>query len=295
MEKALTLINPTSGELAFKISDLRDAQAYDHVTRLNYYSVLWLQKGKGTYKADFSEYEFSADSMLFFTPYQPFMLTLDKAIEGKALFFHPDFFCIEKHKKEVACNGVLFNNVYNPPHIQLSDADKVEFAHLFAKMRSEMENTAMAQFDLLVSYLKIFLINASRLKVNQTPEAALVLQESKQPFVLNKLKDLIEDNFKTKHTPSEYADMLNITAKALGKISKQHFNKTLSELIQERIVIEAKRELYLTNKPIKEIAYELGFEDEYYFSRYFKKTSDISPQIYRNTVGFNRATQNTIN
>ena len=60
-------------------------------------------------------------------------------------------------------------------------------------------------------------------------------------------------------------------------------------MISERIIIEAKRELYLTNKSIKEIAYELGYEDEHYFSRFFKTNVDISPQMYRNTVGFARA------
>ena len=83
--------------------------------------------------------------------------------------------------------------------------------------------------------------------------------------------------------------MLFITPKALAKITKTHFNKTLTDLISERIIIEAKRELYLSNKAIKEIAYELGYQDEYYFSRFFKTNADISPQMYRDTVGFGRA------
>jgi len=82
--------------------------------------------------------------------------------------------------------------------------------------------------------------------------------------------------------------MLYISPKALAKITKAYFNKTLSNLINERIIIEAKRELYLTNKTVKEIAYELGYEDEFYFSRFFKINADVSPQLYRETVGFAR-------
>jgi YesN/AraC family two-component response regulator len=70
---------------------------------------------------------------------------------------------------------------------------------------------------------------------------------------------------------------------------KASFSRTLTELIAERIIIEAKRELYLTNKSVKEIAYTLGYDDEYYFSRFFKKQADVSPQVYRQTVGFGRA------
>ena len=53
-------------------------------------------------------------------------------------------------------------------------------------------------------------------------------------------------------------------------------------------MIEAKRELYLTNKSVKEIAHDLGYDDEYYFSRFFKNNADVSPQMYRETVGFAR-------
>ena len=69
---------------------------------------------------------------------------------------------------------------------------------------------------------------------------------------------------------------------------KKYFGKTLTEMIFERIIIEAKRELYLTSKSIREIAFELGFSDEFYFSRFFKNSTDISPSLYRETVGFAR-------
>lgn len=116
-----------------------------------------------------------------------------------------------------------------------------------------------------------------------------------EPFILQSLKDAIEKNYKEKHTASDYAAILHITAKALAKIAKTYLNKTLTFLISERIIIEAKRELYLTNKSVKQIAYELGYDDAYYFSRFFKTNTEVSPQIYRNTVGFNRQSANTIN
>jgi AraC-like DNA-binding protein len=142
---------------------------------------------------------------------------------------------------------------------------------------------------LLISYLKIFLINGSRLRIEQSPLASAEISGLKEPFVLQNLKDAIEEHFKTKHAPADYADLLNISPKALAKITKNHFNKTLTNMIAERIVIEAKRELYLTSKPVKSIAYELGFNDEFYFSRFFKNNADVSPQLYRETVGFAKA------
>ncbi len=287
-QTVFTLVNPQNGNLAFKFFTFEDDSYFDHIQRNNYYSLIWLTRGNGKVKADFSEYDFKPNALFAFSPYQPFMFVSSKNIAGVAIQFHPDFFCIHKHQTEVACNGVLFNNIYQPPFITIDNISLSTFKMLMEQMKTEMQNPALAQYELLTSYLKIFLITASRLKTEQEPHALKAVADLKEPFILQNLKDAIEKDFKTKHTASDYAKSLNISAKALAKITKAHFNKTLTDLISERIIIEAKRELYLTNKAIKEIAYELGYQDEYYFSRFFKTNADISPQLFRDTVGFGR-------
>jgi AraC family transcriptional regulator, transcriptional activator of pobA len=287
-QTVFTLVNPQNGNLAFKLFSFEDNNHFDHIQRNNYYSLIWLTEGEGKVKADFSEYAFQENSLFAFSPYQPFMLTVDKVVKGFALQFHPDFFCIQKHQAEVACNGVLFNNIYHPPFITIDEHSASTLRMLMDQMKAEMQNPALAQYELLISYLKIFLITSSRLKTEQEPQALQTVSDRKEPFILQSLKEAIEKDFKTKHSASDYAKVLNISAAALAKITKTHFNKTLTDLISERIIIEAKRELYLTNKAIKEIAYELGYQDEYYFSRFFKANADVSPQMYRDTVGFGR-------
>ncbi|HJP62200.1 MAG TPA: helix-turn-helix domain-containing protein [Mucilaginibacter sp.] len=287
--KALTMVDPKNGNLAFKIFSFGDDNCFDHVQRNNYYTMVMVLTGRGSIKADFSTYVFDGPSLMSFAPYQPFMISTGDVLNGIVINFHPDFFCIHQHHKEVACHGVLFNNIYQPPFITLQLKDVDALTLLIEQIRAEMQNATLAQYELLISYLKIFLINASRLRVDQTPELQRKSGTTKEPFVLQSLKDAIENNFKIKHSPGEYADMLNISAKALAKITRSHFNKTLTNMIAERIVIEAKRELYLTSKPVKAIAYELGFNDEFYFSRFFKNNADVSPQLYRETVGFARA------
>ena len=286
---ALTLINPQTGNLAFKIFSFEDGSHFDHIQRPNYYSMILIKEGMGKLKADFTEYDFTAQSLLSFSPYQPYMLTPKAGLKGLVIHFHPDFFCIHKNQQEVACNGVLFNNIYQPPFISFDTQEENKFVDLIGHMTTEMQDSSLAQYELLISYLKIFLITASRIKISQSSEAMTAVSIRKEPFVLQTLKDAIEQHFKTKHSPSDYAVMLNISPKALGKITKSYFQKTLTDLISERIVIEAKRELYLTSKPVKIIANELGFGDEYYFSRFFKTNADVSPQLYRDTVGFARA------
>lgn len=285
----LTLVNPQNGNLAFKLVHFDDGSSFDHIQRHNYYSLIWITQGSGKVKADFNEYDFTSNHLFAFSPYQPFMFIPDN-LHGIAIHFHPDFFCIHKHHEEIACNGVLFNNIYEPPFIDIDENSAEIFRAVLSQIKTEIQNPALAQHELLVSYLKIILINCSRLKTEQQPKVKKAVAGLKEPFILQNLRQSIEKNFRNRYSASDYANQLNISVKALAKVTKAYFNKTITEVISERIIIEAKRELYLSNKTIKEIAYELGYADEYYFSRFFKVNTDVSPQMYRETVGFGRET-----
>lgn len=288
-ENSYTLVNGQTGDLALKLYQVCRNNPFDQIQRNNYYSLIWVQKGRGKLQADFSQYSFEGNTLFSFSPYQPFQFELQDPADCIVINFHPDFFCIHKHQKEVACNGVLFNNIYDPPLLPIDPITTGKFDMIINQLKEEMQEPALAQYELLISYLKIFLITASRLKTEQQSEILALQVGNEEPFILQNLKNYIDTHYKTKHSASDYAEMLAMTPKALTKLTKTHYSKTLTELISERIIIEAKRELYLTNKTVKEIAYDLGYNDEYYFSRFFKKNAEVSPQIYRETVGYNRA------
>lgn len=282
-----TLINPQTKALAFNVFSFDDGKSFEEQRSYNYYSMVLVLEGTGKFKADLAEYNFASNSLMCFSNYQSFRINPDGRLRGVLINFHSDFFCIHKHQEEVACDGVLFNDAYNTPLVRLDNEAAAALLSLVDSFKREMQNPAVAQYELLLSYLKIFLIQASRIKMlGMAPEAGP--DGKKEPFILRTLKDAIEEHFRTRHSPGEYADLLHITTKALNRLSKTFFNRTLTNLIAERIMIEAKRELYLTNKSIKVIAYELGFHDEFYFSRFFKNNAAISPQTYRETVGFAR-------
>src|SRR5690349_22083184 len=166
-QTVLTLVNPQNGNLALKLFTFDDSSYFDHIQRNNYYSLIWIKHGTGKAKADFSEYDLEENSLFSFSPYQPFMFAAEKELNGIAIQFHPDFFCIHFHQKEVACNGVLFNNIYQPPYVHVDDCSSQTLSMVIGQMHTEMQNAGLAQCDLLVSYLKIFLITASRLKTEQ--------------------------------------------------------------------------------------------------------------------------------
>lgn len=282
----LRMINPSNDKLAFEVTLFDDVSRFSSVQHRDHYTVIMLLRGNARLKVDFTSFQVDANTFCFFVPYQPFQFTAEGEFIGLAMHFHPDFFCIYRHQREVACEGILFNNIYGPPFINVKN-DLQFFLDLIEKMKTELQNPKLAQNELLLSYLKIFLIQSTRIKAEQNPDSEFASE--KEPFILQSLKDAIEAHYRVKHSPAEYAELLNTTPKNLSRIVKRYLNKPLGDLIAERIMIEAKRDLYLTSKPVKTIAFELGFSDESYFSRFFKNNAAVSPQVFRQTVGYARA------
>jgi AraC family transcriptional activator of pobA len=285
-DNALELFNPQSKSLVFRVFTFENDEYFNSLKQYNYFSVILILAGKGSLMADISEYNFNANSLICLSLYQPFKIQCDKGFKGIMVNFHPEFFCLHKHRNEVSCNGVLFNNIYESPVISLTIDEAQSLLTIITGLKSEMERPGTAQLEVLISYLKILLINATRIKIEQ--RSLEDVSNKKEPVILNSLRSAIEEHFQSLHSPGGYAELLNISTPALNRISKTHFNKTLSNLIADRIIIEAKRQLYLTSKSVKLIAYELGFNDEFYFSRFFKSNVAISPQFFRDTVGFDR-------
>ena len=285
-DSTLELFNPQNKSLVFKVFTFESDEHFNSLKQYNYFSVILTLAGGGRLMADISEYSFKENSLICLSLYQPFKIQCETGFKGIMVNFHPEFFCLHKHRDEVSCNGVLFNNIYESPVLSLSMDEAQYLLTIITGLKVEMERPGTAQLEVLISYLKILLINASRIKIEQRHLEDVSTE--KRPVILTDLKDAIEEHFKSLHSAGDYAELLNISTPALNKISKTHFNKTLSSLIADRIIIEAKRQLYLTSKSVKLIAYELGFNDEFYFSRFFKSNVAISPQYFRDTVGFDR-------
>lgn len=279
-----TLINETNGELALKLFSFKDDGYFDHIQRHNYYSIILMLSGEALLQIEHEKYSISNKTAICISPYQPYSIKSNKEISGIVLNFHSDFFCTYKHQNEIETEGVLFHNIFGPPFFNLTNEKTL--ISIITQMELEITQGKIGQHESLVSYLKIFLISILRIK-NIDPESQdIVYKEKNKPQVLQSLIYSIEANYKQKHSPKDYANMLNVSSSVLSKLVKEYFDKTLTNLIAQRIIVEAKRELYLTSQSIKEVAFLLGYEDEYYFSRFFKKQVGVSPNIYRKTVGF---------
>jgi AraC family transcriptional activator of pobA len=243
------------------------------------YTVLVITNGEGIYHADFASFPFRSPVILFSTPQQSIHIKEIESLKFTTLQFHGDFYCIEYHRKEVACNGLLFNNIYIEPTIQLTDSNYRSYLHLLDQIIEEFKEVTPSEI-VLRAYLQLFLAKSSSLKMKSMEK-----QNSQKDEKMDQFRLLLEDNFLTLHKPNEYASLLAMTPNNFTKQCSRRFNKTPTQMIQERLILEAKKYLHLTRLSIKEIAFALKFEDEFYFSRVFKKMTKVSPQTFRKTTG----------
>jgi AraC-like DNA-binding protein len=274
------LYDPRNGDLSLTVSDfaLEPGEAVED--RTNYFTLHWVRQGKGDFCADSARYSFAAPTLLCFTPYQGTRLEARTAVRGTTLRFHANFLCIETYHDEVGCNGVLFNDIYGVPAVSLDARSSDEVGELVGRIRDELRDCGLAHAEVLLSYLKILLIRASRLKIEQQGNGAFE-GAARLPPVLAELRDLIEAHYARLHAPSDYARLLHVEPKTLGRAVKAHLRKTLTELIRDRILKHAKWELLHTTKPVKQVAREVGYSDELYFSRLFKRATGCPPAFFR--------------
>jgi AraC family transcriptional activator of pobA len=254
----------------------QSCSAYCQPYASEYYNIFLLE-GSGTISIDFIDYAFAGKIALFTSPYQHISITGTTDFEIDQLAFHGDFYCIEYHKNEVACNGLLFNNIYRQPFIYLPDR---ELDAILEKIKLEIDKNEAFSEPILRTYLQLILALSSRIKKRaEQPEGGFA------PHPPEKFKALLEQHFLTQRNTLFYARELAHSPAAFAKKCNRYFGKSPSQLIQERVVLEAKKQLHLTHKSIKEVAAVLNFADEHYFSRFFKKHTGVPPTTFREKTG----------
>ncbi|KAF9659160.1 helix-turn-helix domain-containing protein [Tenacibaculum sp. ZH5_bin.1] len=244
--------------------------------QINQYKVFWIKEGTGKYNIDFKSYSFEDGVLLFLSPGQVFSVDSEKIKEAYQLSFTRDFYCIQTHDAEVSCNGVLFNNIYETPFVVPSEKETQKLDFILQNLKEEFELEETAQYDMLQSLLKQFIVYSVRIKKEKD-----VVKESVETKLFKDFSLLVEQNFKKIHRVTGYAYRLGLSPKSLTKHLQKIGTETPSDFIKNRIITEAKRLLLYTDDSIKQVAFDLGFNDPAYFSRFFTKATGQSPKQFK--------------
>lgn len=268
-------------EAHFEVTSINlDTSCVMHESEIaKYYKIYWIEEGNGEYQIDFKSFKVEGAGLFFLSPGQVLTIESEKVKSGYQISFDKEFYCVETHGKEIACNGVLFNNVHRATMIPLKEQDAPVFWQVIQNMANELESPGPAHREMLETYLRMFLIQALRKLEEQQPALAIGEEESKG--LVGDFIALVDKHFKEIHAVGDYAEKLFVSPKSLSKRLKAEGYPKPTELIRDRIILEAKRDLRFTEKSVKEIAFDLGFEDPAYFTRLFKKAEGVSPLAYK--------------
>lgn len=253
---------------------------HDNPHRHDFYAMYWIKAGKLRITIDTTIHEVGPNTLLFVAPGQVYQMHFSEQLEGYLVAFQDAFLCLKDANQNSGINSSLFFNAQFSSVVRLDPGMEADFEWLVQRMMREIMDQ-LPEYQLAThGLLRYLLVLASRLKAATSAGA----QDSLSPHyngVYLQFKHLIEEKFRTLKNVSDYADLLHIKPVQLNEITKQLSGITAGEQIRNRVILEAQRYLYNTDLSAKEIAYELGFDDPHYFSRFFKKYTNQSPSEFK--------------
>jgi AraC family transcriptional activator of pobA len=266
-------------EHSFYIEDLR-THLRDHAFvskphRHDFYLILYITKGTGDHTIDFVAYPVKPNSFFLMTPGQVHSWNLSADVDGFILFFTPEFYQMEKSEKHLL-EFPFFKSINPHAHIQLGKNTEPVIDLIIREMAKEYMESGELSLPLFRSYLDIIL-----LKLVKHYQFENKTNSVNTTFKLRKLEELIDQHYIELKQPHAYASLMNLSASYLNNLCKQMLGKTLSELIQERVILEAKRYFAYSDLTISQVSDKLSFTEASYFIRFFKKHTGVTPEQFR--------------
>lgn len=269
-------------KLQFEVYDLKGyrnkniekaSQPHSH----SYYQIIWFFNKAGTHMVDFKTYEIEANTILFISKDQIHAFDEHLNIEGWLIHFNESFFM---HSDiDIFLKYNIFKSQKNPCYTIDNNTCKAAETYIHL-IRDELSKRHQFGYEEVIRFLlKSFLICLER--VHRKDQKRSLGVNSLHELQFYKFKELIEMHYARGLTIKAYADLLHISTKTLTTITRNIAQKSPSELLADRIIIEAKRLLRFTVLQINEIAFKVGFNDASYFVKYFKRHIGLSPSRFR--------------
>jgi AraC-like DNA-binding protein len=243
-----------------------------------YYTIIYIESGKGSHQIDFKEYPLENNTIYFLSPGQIHNWNIEELPKGYALFFTEEFFALNCKNHNVSDFDFFHLQKINASLKIGNTETNTLLLDLFEKLITEFQQNQPYAQRIIRSYTVALLFTLQRI-YSQTK---LLKGTSKNISLIKEFDRLVNEHYLTKRSVKEYAELLHITPNHLNAVCTKVYGHSAGEHIRNRIMIEAKR--LLVNMPgvtVAEIAYRLNFDDNAYFSRFFKKYAGETPEKFR--------------
>ncbi len=267
----------SSNEAKFFLTDFSCTERISSFVGSKYFKIIWAKKGRVPLKLDNEFIEVEQHQLIYLTPHHK--LELVEPTSDIIMFsFNREFYCIKDNDDEVACHGLLFYGSSEIPILKLDLNEQKSIGVLLEVFIEEFNNQDHIQGEMLLMLLKRLLIKSARLARNTISHTKI---DGQKMDIIRQYHGLVEMHFREKHKVADYADIMFKSPKTLANIFSQFNDKTPLQIINERIILEAKRLLLNTDLTNKEISRELNFDSPSHFSRFFKNNTQKSPSDFK--------------
>lgn len=281
---------PAKEKLALKIYRVKGGEIrrkdFPHDTELphkhNYFELCVFTNGTGEHEIDFRNYPIVSPSIHVLHPGQVHLIRRGKNYEGYLFVFTKEFYNLRFNGLEIIPGYHLVSQLKNGPILNMTTEEFDDFSSLISSIEKEFESISAETEEIIVSFLNIFFL---RLR-NRFMTLLKYENPVNHPFrnIANSFNQMVDQHFNKIHQVNEYAKLLGESPVVLNKAVKSMTGKTTSEIIVERLILEAKRLLLYSDLSNKEIAFKLNYEDPSYFARIFRKKTGNTPTEFRNRM-----------
>ncbi len=246
--------------------------------RHDFFLCVLFSEGNGVHDIDFDTYVIAPGSVYFLKPGQTHFWKFSTPPKGYIFFHTQDFYELHFSKSKLE-QFPFYYSQENQPTLNLNLSRIATFQSKFEDINTEYHNNLNYKKQKIASLINTIYIDLARLY--NTLETLKHFTSVTYAETLRSLERLIEVHYKTEKSVQFYASKLNITSKHLNRITKSTLNKTPTDLITERIILESKRLIVHSNNSLADIAYTLGYLDYAYFSKVFKLRTKSTPLEFK--------------
>ncbi|MBC8182046.1 helix-turn-helix domain-containing protein [candidate division KSB1 bacterium] len=250
----------------------------DRPHRLEFYLILFITKGTGVHFIDFQPCKYYEGSILFISKGQVHAFEINPEMDGFLILFTDSFLSKNLIHSDVLSLYRLYNYHFYSPILHPEEKGKNNFSNIIGSLYEEYNYTDdFAKEEILRLLLKLLLLKAERIKHN------LNKQEKNSDWVIKFgiFRDQLVMHCTETRDAKEYARMINISYKHLNEICKAVTGNTAKKFIDNYVVLEIKRNLATSDISVKELSYELGFDEPTNFVKYFKKHTLQTPSQFK--------------
>ena len=236
-----------------------------------YQEIIWLRQGTAEHLLDGESITLPAQTLLIVPKGRIHRFLPAEDCRGCVIRFREEFLPQPSH--------LLFSQFAGHTALQLSQEQAIAVEAYSALLRAEAVQADPYKLQALRHLMAAFIARLEELLLLQ---ARMVPQDFTRTLCLwNRINAAIEQSFRSEHGVAYYAAELGVSPRKLGEVVKLYTGRYVSAVIDERLVTEAKRLLLFSNRTVKEIAFELGFEEHSYFTKVFKKHTGLSPSDFK--------------